>query len=136
MATPRLLLLSASMFMLAGFVAPAGAKPAVIRDQCNQTSGDGQGHDCAGANDLLIRPQYSDGSCGDWICCPPNPDGQTYDCTKATNPTRGAVKDILQGLKNHHPDLRLDEVKPQPEPNPNDTRPPRANSGMTPSRSP
>lgn len=69
----------------------------IIRDMCNQTSGDGQGQSCPGANDLLIRPKYSDGTCGDWMCCPPNGDG-TYDCTRATNPTRTMVPGRLKGL--------------------------------------
>ncbi len=76
--------------------APAEALP-IIRDMCNQTSGDGQGHSCPGTNDLLIRPKYSDGTCGDWMCCPPNGDG-TYDCTKGTNPTNSGVSGKLKNL--------------------------------------
>lgn len=76
---------------------PVQAAP-VIRDQCNQTSGDGQGHSCPGPNDLLIRPKYEDGKCGDWMCCPPNPDGQTYDCAHATNPTRSVISGALKNL--------------------------------------
>jgi hypothetical protein len=76
----------ATVLCLMGIVESADAMP-IIMDQCNQTSGDGQGHSCPGANDLLIRFKYADGTCGDWICCPPNPDGKTYDCAHATNPT-------------------------------------------------
>lgn len=70
----------------------------IIRDQCNSTSGDGQGHSCPGPNDLLIRPKYPDGTCGDWMCCPPNPDGQTYDCAHATNPTRSVISGALKNF--------------------------------------
>jgi hypothetical protein len=76
-----------------GITVFAEAMP-IIMDQCNQTSGDGMGHSCPGPNDLLIRLKYADGFCGDWICCPPNPGGQTYDCAHATNPTS-----IVKGLK-------------------------------------
>ncbi len=86
----------ATLFIIEA-VTPAQALP-VIRDQCNQTSGDGQGHSCPGANDLLIRPKYPDGTCGDWMCCPPNPDGQTYDCAHATNPTRSVISGALKNL--------------------------------------
>ena len=70
----------------------------IIRDQCNSTSGDGQGHSCPGSNDLLIRPKYPDGTCGDWMCCPPNPDGRTYDCAHATNPTSSAISGALKNF--------------------------------------
>lgn len=70
----------------------------IIRDQCNSTSGDGQGHSCPGPNDLLIRPKYPDGTCGDWMCCPPNPDGQTYDCAHATNPTSSVISGALKNF--------------------------------------
>jgi hypothetical protein len=76
---------------------PAHAVP-IIRDQCNQTSGDGQGHSCPGPNDLLIRPKYPDGTCGDWMCCPPNPDGKTYDCAHATNPTSSVISGVLKNF--------------------------------------
>ena len=82
---------------LLGITIPAEAT-LVIQDQCNQTSGDGQGHSCPGPNDLLIRPKYADGKCGDWMCCPPNPDGKTYDCAHATNPTRSAISGVLKNL--------------------------------------
>jgi hypothetical protein len=82
---------------LMGITAPTEAT-LVIRDQCNQTSGDGQGHSCPGANDLLIRPRYENGTCGDWMCCPPNPDGKTYDCAHATNPTSSVVSGVLKNL--------------------------------------
>jgi hypothetical protein len=86
------------------------AKPAVIRDNCNQTSGDGMGHECPNATDLLIRPKYGE-SCADWICCPANADGQTFDCTKATNPTRvGSVKDRFKDILGP----RADKVDPGP----------------------
>ena len=86
----------AVLFMLEA-ATPVQAVP-IIRDQCNQTSGDGQGHSCPGPNDLLIRPKYPDGTCGDWMCCPPNPDGKTYDCAHATNPTSSVISGALRNL--------------------------------------
>src|SRR5690606_24906167 len=83
--------------VLALLTLSAPAEALIIRDQCNQTSGDGQGHSCPNANDLLIRPKYSDGTCGDWMCCPPNGNG-TYDCTKGTNPTNSGVSGKLKNL--------------------------------------
>ncbi|MGC3974858.1 MAG: hypothetical protein QM771_10805 [Nitrospira sp.] len=76
---------------------PAQAVP-IIRDQCNQTSGDGQGHSCPGPNDLLIRPRYPDGTCGDWMRCSPNADGKTYDCAHATNPTSSVISGALKNF--------------------------------------
>jgi hypothetical protein len=65
----------------------AAARPSIARDMCNQTSGNPMGYECPSADHLLVRPKYSDGTCGSWICCPPNGDG-TYDCTRSTTPTR------------------------------------------------
>jgi hypothetical protein len=93
------------------------AKPKIIRDQCNQTSGDGMGHNCPGPDDMLIRPKYEDGTCGDWMCCPPNGDG-TYDCANATNPTRA--------LKNRFKNLRAPQantLSPAETPPPSTTSP-------------
>lgn len=83
--------------VIALFTLSAPAEALIIRDQCNQTSGDGQGHSCPPGDYLLIRPKYSDGTCGDWMCCPPNGDG-TYDCTKGTNPTNSAISSRLKNL--------------------------------------
>ena len=86
---------------LAFYVTPpaSAAKPRIIRDNCNQTSGDGMGHECPGENYLLIRPSYAPGTCADWMCCPANADGQTYDCSNAVNPTRVTpVPDRLKDL--------------------------------------
>jgi hypothetical protein len=73
---------------LLGIVPCAYALPNLVQDMCGQTSGGAPpGMDCPGPNYLLVRPLYSDGSCGSWMCCPPNPDGKTYDCSHAVNPT-------------------------------------------------
>jgi hypothetical protein len=72
------------------------AKPKIIRDQCTQTSGGGGGRTCPGADDLLIRPQYEDGTCGQWMCCPSNGNG-TYDCSRATNPGRAGALSPFKG---------------------------------------
>lgn len=69
----------------------------IIRDQCNQTSGDGQGNSCPPGDYLLIRPQYPSGVCGDWMCCPANGDG-SYNCDKAVNPARSTISGALKNL--------------------------------------
>jgi hypothetical protein len=61
------------------------ARPHIIRDACSGTSGGGEGLECNSANDLLIRTQNPDGTCGAWVCCPPNGDG-TYDCNRGSSP--------------------------------------------------
>jgi hypothetical protein len=62
------------------------AKPSIVRDMCAGTSGGGEGLECNSADDLLVRPLYSDGTCGDWVCCPPNGDG-TYNCNAGSSPS-------------------------------------------------
>src|SRR5262245_42385737 len=75
------------------------AEALIIRDMCNQTSGDGQGHSCPPGDYLLVRPKYSNGVCGDWMCCPANNDGSgTYNCEKAVNPTSSAISGALKNL--------------------------------------
>lgn len=79
-----------SCLTLASFLdisAPAYAAAKIIQDQCNQTSGDGMGHSCPGIDMLLIRPEYEDGTCWDWMCCPVNSDGKAFDCSRAERPT-------------------------------------------------
>jgi hypothetical protein len=66
--------------------APAdAARPHIAIDMCSQTSGNPQGLECNSAEDLLVRPKYADGTCGDWICCPPNGDG-SYNCERGSSP--------------------------------------------------
>lgn len=85
-------------FALIGLLVMAPPADAlIIRDQCNQTSGDGQGHNCPPGDYLLIRPKYSTGQCGDWMCCPANGDG-SYNCDKAVNPTSSAVSGALKNI--------------------------------------
>jgi hypothetical protein len=60
------------------------ARPRLVRDECTQTSGGGGGMECNSADDLLLRTKNADGSCGDWICCPPNGDG-TYNCDRGSS---------------------------------------------------
>jgi hypothetical protein len=83
---------------LVAIAVPVDAKPIYIRDQCNETSGDGQGHTCANSDDLLVRPKFlnPDGSttCGDWICCPKNADGQSYNCDAGTPAPRELTTNI------------------------------------------
>ena len=106
------LLLAAVAAGLTGIAASADAAP-IIRDMCNQTSGDGQGHTCPGPDDLLLRPKYEDGTCGDWMCCAPNSDGRTYDCSNPTNPTSAAIG-VLSGLRIKSIDVETDLGPPQP----------------------
>lgn len=91
----RSLIMGAVVFCLIGMIIPAEAL--IIRDQCNQTSGDGQGHSCPPGDYLLIRPKYPSGVCGDWMCCPANGDG-SYNCDKAVNPTSSAISGALKNL--------------------------------------
>ncbi|BCA53209.1 hypothetical protein W02_03490 [Nitrospira sp. KM1] len=95
----RLVLLGimTAVFLAGINIAVIEAKPKIIRDMCNQQSGGGLGQSCPTDDHLLVRPKYSDGTCGDWMCCPPNGDG-TYDCTKATPPTRSAISSDLKNL--------------------------------------
>jgi hypothetical protein len=104
---PNKLVTSAMAVFLIGSALPAAAL-IIIRDGCNQTSGDGQGHSCPGSDDLLLRPKYEDGTCGDWMCCPRNPDGQTYDCSKAVNPTTRGGSAGLKGTVRPDRDLTVD----------------------------
>lgn len=85
-------------FALIGLLVMAvPADALIIRDMCNQTSGDGQGHSCPPGDYLLVRPKYTTGQCGDWMCCPANGDG-SYNCDKAVNPTSSAISGALKGL--------------------------------------
>lgn len=85
-------------FTLIGLLVMAvPADALIIRDMCNQTSGDGQGHSCPPGDYLLVRPKYTTGQCGDWMCCPANGDG-SYNCDKAVNPTSSAISGALKGL--------------------------------------
>ncbi len=93
---------------LLGTVASLSAAPKIIRDDCNMTSGDGMGHSCPNDDYLLVRPRYEDGKCGDWMCCPPNPDGKTYDCTKAVNPTSAVGTTGLKGALAPNSTLAVD----------------------------
>jgi len=63
----------------------SAARPALVRDMCAETSGGNPGLECNSSEDLLVRPKYSDGTCGDWICCPPNGDG-SYNCNAGSSP--------------------------------------------------
>lgn len=91
----RSFIVGATALWLIGMTVSAEAL--IIRDQCNQTSGDGQGHSCPPGDYLLIRPKYTTGQCGDWMCCPANGDG-SYNCDKAVNPTSSAISGALKGL--------------------------------------
>lgn len=75
------------------------AEALIIRDMCNQTSGDGQGNSCPPGDYLLVRPKHLDGTCGDWVCCPANNDKEgSYNCDKAVNPTRSVISGRLKNL--------------------------------------
>jgi hypothetical protein len=39
---------------------------------------------------MLVRTMNEDGTCGGWVCCPPNGDG-TYDCNRGSSPGRTAL---------------------------------------------
>ncbi|HYD74390.1 MAG TPA: hypothetical protein VEF55_14740 [Candidatus Binatia bacterium] len=73
------------------------ARPHIIRDACTGTSGGGEGLECNSADDLLIRTQNPDGSCGAWVCCPPNGDG-TYDCNRGSSPGGSQLSGALGNI--------------------------------------
>lgn len=73
------------------------ARPALVRDMCAGTSGGGEGMECNGSEDLLVRPKYSDGTCGEWICCPPNGDG-TYNCNAGSSPSGAQLTSRLRDV--------------------------------------
>ena len=60
------------------------ARPRQVRDLCTETSGGGEGMECNSADDLLVRTKNADGTCGAWICCPPNGDG-SYNCDQGSS---------------------------------------------------
>jgi hypothetical protein len=60
------------------------ARPRLVRDHCTETSGGGEGMECNSADDILIRTKNADGTCGAWICCPPNDDG-SYNCDQGSS---------------------------------------------------
>jgi hypothetical protein len=80
----------ATLMSLIGITVPADAL--YIHDMCNGTFDDGQGNSCPPGDYLLVRPKYTDGTCGDWMCCPKNVGGPEsgYNCNQAVPPTRGA----------------------------------------------
>ncbi|MBI1188592.1 MAG: hypothetical protein GC206_14880 [Alphaproteobacteria bacterium] len=73
------------------------ARPALVRDMCAETSGGGEGFECNSSEDLLVRPKYSDGTCGEWICCPPNGDG-SYNCNAGSSPSRSEISSRVRDL--------------------------------------
>lgn len=87
----------ATLALIGLLVMAVPADALIIRDMCNQTSGDGQGHSCPPGDYLLVRPKYTTGQCGDWMCCPANGDG-SYNCDKAVNPTSSTISGALKGL--------------------------------------
>ncbi len=111
---PRAVRTTVAIIGLLVMAAPADAL--IIRDQCNQTSGDGQGHSCPPGDYMLIRPKYTTGQCGDWMCCPANGDG-SYNCDKAVNPTSSTISGVLKGLLGPHATV-LELTKPSGTPKP------------------
>lgn len=95
--TSALLPLRATVAVIGLLVIAAPADALIIRDQRNQTSGDGQGNSSPPGDYLLIRQKYLSGVCGDWMCCPANGDG-SYNCDEAVNPTRSAISGALKNL--------------------------------------
>jgi hypothetical protein len=73
------------------------ARPHVAWDMCSQTSGNPQGLECNSAEDALIRPKYADGTCGDWVCCPPNGDG-SYNCDRGSSPGGSQISNRVKNL--------------------------------------
>jgi len=69
-----------------------------VKDMCGGTPSDSAGKSCPPGDYLLIRPLYTDGTCGDWACCPKNAGGPEtgYNCEQGVPPSNGAVSGVLK----------------------------------------
>lgn len=94
----------------------SAARPSIVRDMCAGTSGGGGNMECNSADDLLVRPLYSDGTCGEWICCPPNGDG-TYDCTRGSSPSGTRLSRTLREITGPRATIADPGERPTTRPN-------------------
>jgi hypothetical protein len=79
------------------------AEALIIRDMCNETSGDGQGQGSRPATTCWsvrsTRPGSVVTGCAAQRTMPANNDGSgTYNCDKAVYPTSRAISGVLKGL--------------------------------------
>lgn len=96
--------------LLAGLFAVyllASALPAealYVHDMCGGTPSEGAGMTCPPGDYYLVRPLFSDGMCGDWVCCPKNAGGPStgYNCEQGVPPTRGAISGTVKKFLGPH----------------------------------
>lgn len=72
---------------------------ALIRfDQCGGPPSEMAQYSCPPGDYYLLRPRFTDGTCGDWVCCPKNVGGPEsgYNCEQGVPPTRSAVSGTLK----------------------------------------
>jgi len=74
--------LIAGLFGVSLLIPTLPAQALYIHDMCGGTPSEGAGMTCPPGDYYLIRPLFSDGTCGDWVCCPKNAGGPStgYNC--------------------------------------------------------
>jgi hypothetical protein len=85
-----------------------------VKDMCGGTPSDGAGMSCPPGDYLLIRPLFSDGTCGDWACCPKNAGGPStgYNCEQGVPPTRGAISSSAKKFLGSHVTIQGMTMRP------------------------
>jgi len=111
--------LIAGLFAVYLLVPAMPAEALYVKDMCGGTPSEGASMSCPPGDYLLIRPLYSDGTCGDWACCPKNAGGPStgYNCELGVPPTRSAVSGTLKkflGLRVVIPNLTLSPATTKP----------------------
>lgn len=96
--------LAAGTFAVCLLGLTVSAEALYVQDMCGGTPSDGAGMSCPPGDYFLVRPLFTDGTCGDWMCCPKNAGGPEtgYNCNLATPPTRGAISGALKKLLGPH----------------------------------
>ena len=67
--------LAAGAFAVCLLGLTVSAEALYVHDMCGGTPSDGAGMSCPPGDYYLLRPYFSDGTCGDWMCCPKNAGG-------------------------------------------------------------
>jgi hypothetical protein len=96
--------LIAGLFGVSLLVPALPAQALYIHDMCGGTPSEGAGMTCPPGDYYLIRPLFSDGTCGDWVCCPKNAGGPStgYNCEQGVPPTRGAISGTVKKFLGPH----------------------------------
>jgi len=85
--------LLAGVLLLWGTAAPVRAER-IYQSWCDLEYRPPPDKKCPGSNDLILGVRTASGC--EWLCCPPNNDGKTYDCSKRQGPTAASR---LKGLR-------------------------------------